>query len=564
MSSSKQQSTSGKKGFSCTCLALQITCYCCYPKAARGELRRLQNPIEAAMNDLPERAFERILSELSMRDRLSCRAVSRAWRKKFDFKVQSLCFSTISRERIYEKARLAGGVFARNFLRSSRSASFFCTFRRTVLSNLKHLRLCDLRFNVEKESALGASLSELRQLEELSITRLVVHISEGYHVNSYGMLKLDPKILVVLGGDAVLELRLPMLQSIQLEYLESIERVILDTPKLKRIKLLRASSRVGFLAFKRPMSVGIVHCGSVERADIDELTSIALNELKNLKYIYYKPRSNSRLIDPTLLSNLRQLKEFHLANGRNLKELFEQKQRYGRRDLKIFYCGLLLDGPDHRSFTHSNIIARLAADRWSELADEIPFHRSLHYSDIESVPAERAFELLFRFTDLDVLEINVPVQDIERFLGFLSRFANVVYLKFWHAQPELFDRLPGHCAVQRLEIDKIRPGFTLDFLFRLKDLLYFKVDHSIDAKSIRKAFEQLKYLLALDFRYDKNEIRFRRHCPNLFEVSIGERLLRVPHVNAAIELVMRNSRWSGKKEEEGSRQAESATNQIEN
>lgn len=47
-----------------------------------------------------------------------------------------------------------------------------------------------------------------------------------------------------------------------------------------------------------------------------------------------------------LLSDLQQLKEVYLECGDSVLELFEQKRRCDRADLKIYSYGLLLNGAD--------------------------------------------------------------------------------------------------------------------------------------------------------------------------------------------------------------------------
>ena len=98
------------------------------------------------MDDLPELPFEQVLSYLSLEDLLKSRAVSRAWYNRIDnFKVKSLCFSNLPSGFIDGKSRLVSGVFVQNFISSTRFECFFGTFGQSILYNLKHLRLCELR-----------------------------------------------------------------------------------------------------------------------------------------------------------------------------------------------------------------------------------------------------------------------------------------------------------------------------------------------------------------------------------------------------------------------------------
>ena len=212
---------------------------------------------------------------------------------------------------------------------------------------------------------------------------------------------------------------------------------------------------------------------------------------------------------------------------------------------------MLLDGPDDPAMLSGldnfgeKTFAHLAANP-SRLADEIPFCRRLRYKDIESVAPELAINIVKRFTylvSLAVLNVDRPVEDIARFREFLSCFDNIAELKFWCDQPQdLFDLLPD-CAVQKLKIRNEHSGLCLGFLLRLKSLIDFKLSHSIDAESVRKAFEELEFLSIFGFSYAGKEIRIRKHCPKLFKVSIDARSADVPDLNAALRFIAQNTQW---------------------
>ena len=81
------------------------------------------------MDDLPELAFEKILSYLSLEDRIKSRAVSRRWYTKINsFKAKSLCYSERPIGFIWSMDRFVGNECALNFISSPRLDSFFSTF----------------------------------------------------------------------------------------------------------------------------------------------------------------------------------------------------------------------------------------------------------------------------------------------------------------------------------------------------------------------------------------------------------------------------------------------------
>ena len=455
------------------------------------------------MDDLPELPFEKILGYLSLEDRLKLRAVSRSCHIKIDHhRVKSLCYSERPSGFIWGKSRWVSGACAQNFISSTRFESFFNAFGRSVLSNLKHLRLCDLSLDLENKTAFSRILKSFGQLEELDIIR------------------------AQFDWDRILKLNLPMLTSIQLEGLCGMKKLTLDTPRLQIVKLQ-----------DRLLTLDIVHGESVERLIIWDITKMTQKRLKNLKYLH---AGNLQRWDSTFLFSLEQLKEIHLNSYWNVSKLFNQKQRYRRADLKIFYFGLHLNGPDDPAIHFLNGFNeeafRRLANNSSRLADVIPFCDTLYYEHIECVALESAINILNRFVDLNKIIVDNPVQDIQRFLDLLKNLDNILDLQFSCEQPqELFDRLPEHSAVQRLMIDCGVLDFQ--FLFRLKHLVYLEVRCHFYAKLIRKAFKELPFLSWFKFKYLNKVITIEIDHPKQFRVLDYFSVTTVSNINAVIQLI---------------------------
>ena len=427
------------------------------------------------MDDLPELPFEQVLSYLSLEDRLKARAVSRRWYHKINsHRVESLCYSRRPAGFILGKSRLVHGVFTRNFISSPQFLSFFNTFGPTILSNLKHLRLCHLDFEQLNRTEFARVLNSLVQLEELGLF--------GNH-NFYSLQQAEPS------PDYNLELNLPMLTSIHLEELCEIEKLTVDAPRLRKVKLCRSS-----LA-----ELVIVHGESIETLLADFFQVIKVTNLKNLKYLLVKWLFG---IESTFLSGLDRLQVVHTISP--VRELLEQKKRYGRTDLKIYRWGLLLNGRDDtgtRSFPDSlneEVLVHLAENS-SRLADDIPLYDVLEYSPIRSVRPKVTIDIVSRFTDLHQIYTG-HVEDIERFLNFLENLNTSVLFFYEDQSQDLFDRLPEHSAVQKLYVFSEVSDF--EFLRRLKDLIYLYLECSIDLELIRRLFEELPFLLGIRFKYN--------------------------------------------------------------
>ena len=465
------------------------------------------------MEHLPELPFELILSHLSLKDRLKARAVSRSWYHKIDsFRVKSLCYSQRPSGFIYGKERLVSGAFARNFISSTRFASFFDTFGRTLLSNLKHLRLCDL--NIERtidEIAFISSLSSFGRLEELDLIRF----------NGSGMV--------------MFQLNLLALQSIRLEKLRGIEQLTLNAPRLKKVKLVDCDY----------LRLSLVHLDSVE--SVNEKFPIGINKWKNLKHLHIQ---NCRTIGSTFLISMKRLQEIHLENRDNLQQLFQLKRQQKRTDLKIFYCGLLLDGPDVPMSSGLDCFSEDAfvhlAENPSRLADEIPFYRRLDYAGIERVAPGSEMNVLKRFTDLTIFNVSKPVQDIERFLVLLKNFDSISELKFLCDQPqELFDRLPEYCAVQRLKI--CRPVSDLKFLLRLKNLTHFDVDRTPQndadsaTKFVRSVFKELQFVSFFKFQINNKLFKIEIDDQNRIYIAHDGNIANAIDLDSSITFINRKA-----------------------
>ena len=470
-----------------------------------------------SIDDLPELPFEQILNQLSLEDRLKSRAVSRSWRKKFDsYPVESLCYSTCPLGFIEGNGLLVSGAFACNFISSTRFESFFNAFGRSILSNLKHLRLYGLDLNNKVNATLNVTLAPT--------------------LNSFG--QLEELVLFSFDGSSSnidLELNLPMLTSLQLESVCAIKKLTLNTPRLKQVQL-------GYCASLR-LAIG----DSVERLITQDLAYTAMENLKNLKNLYLGPCS---AIDPKLLSGLEQLKEFHLFHSVQAKEIFEQKQRYGHTDLKIYLCGLLLNGPDDPAidtlFAELNEEAiAILAEHPSRLTKEIPFLNSIPYPAIERIDPEVAIDLLSKFTDLDRITVDRPIQDIERFLDLLKNLSiSELEFLFGCDQPQdLLNRLPKYCAVQKLVICDAPSDF--DFLFTMNHLISLHVACSIDIVFMRKLLKELPYLSQFKFLYNNKRtgIRIDRKWSRAerFAVLDGLEWRDVPDLEGAIQFIVENT-----------------------
>ena len=130
--------------------------------------------------------------------------------------------------------------------------------------------------------------------------------------------------------DLEMSLDLPMLSQLWLEKIYEIDQLTLDMPRLQTVK---------FVDCPFYLWLDIIHGGSIKKLITSNIDRMEVDQLTNLKSLYI---GEDRKFDSALLSNLEQLKKIHLMNRNNVEELYQQKKRYGRGDLKIYLFGLLL------------------------------------------------------------------------------------------------------------------------------------------------------------------------------------------------------------------------------
>ena len=471
------------------------------------------------MDDLPELPFEKVLSYLSLEEVIKLRAVSRSCLWKIDnYKVKHLCYTRVPIGHIVKKHRWISGAFAQNFIVSIRFESFFKTFGRSILSHLRHLRLYDPDLHAGSPAAFTDALESFVQLEELDL------IGKWILGRDYKRRQLK------------LNLNLRLLKSVQIDQVLGIEKVTLDAPVLKKVKIGGLRSR---------LFLDLVHGESVESLLIDRMSYLKVESLKNLKTIYIGPYAE---IDFPLLFSLEQLKIIHLTGYYDFGELFDLKQRHGRVDLQFYRLGYLLSGPDDPMIEsyfddiHGPSF-RYLAENPSRMADPMPFWSAVSYKVIEHMDPQLQANIFSQLTDLDCLVLDWPVQDIDRFLSFLQNFSRIETLEILCDQPQaLFDRLPEHSCLQKLNILVMLSDFK--FLVRLKSLVDFNLSVPIDIEFIRMVLEELPFLEHFVFKYPKAlfQIGIPIETPKRFEVYFDGRkkMINTRDLNTVIQFIEQN------------------------
>ena len=198
------------------------------------------------------------------------------------------------------------------------------------------------------------------------------------------------------------------------------------------------------------------------------------------------------------------------------------------------------------------------------LAKQIPFSYNLickdpPYFSQELIPSISETSILKRFIDLSsiiVFDLGHPDypghlrQDIERFLKNLDniRDLRVSYRRNYHKnqQQVLLDQLPDYCPLlQKLHIP--RSPFNFRFLFRLKHLIQLNVESSVDMKSLRTIYQELKFLWKFHFRYFNISISIEvEHHPKRFKVLAQNEKTQASDIDSAIQFILEKAKREAK------------------
>lgn len=466
----------------------------------------------AQMGDylVPNVAFKQILSHLSLKDLIELRGVSKnLYSMISNFRVTDLCCSDRSIGFIHQKSRWLAGAFGRNLIiGSARLEPLFEALGQSVLSNLNHLRLCDLRVDTPKLPAFVRTISLFKQLKELDIIRFDLQVESDLNLN------------------------LPLLNSIQLEKVFGISHLTVDAPKLKNVKLVDNSLL---------LRVGLAQPESVEKLIIDDFGRMDVKELKYLAYLYCPDYPET---DSTMLSTLEHLKEIHLQSEKRVAHFFEPKQACNRVDFKIYLRGLRLDAPNDpaiikltKRLKKTEIPGYLVANQ-SRLAEIIPIMRVVFYSGIERLDSRAQTDLLKRYTDLNRIWLDKRVQDVGRLFDLLDNCGVSELWTFYQPQ-NLFDQLPDRRTLQSLQIQ--RKVSNLAFLARLTQLneLNISGDCPIDIETIRTVLLELQFLQAFTcYHAGKLVAVLIDQHPKKFNVSVWSQAKVAFDVDAVLQFIL--------------------------
>lgn len=315
------------------------------------------------------------------------------------------------------------------------------------------------------------------------------------------------------------DLNLPKLRILSLCYVKLPSRLIISTPKLEKLRFY-ASYRSAELKFNHPESVKLVECSvfkdylksfvNLEYLYCDQLKDAGdflagFSKLKQIQFNYKEDQQKQI----EFISNPDQ----RLFDDSEFDKLIKQKRQLKRNDLIVYYAGI--DFGDElpareqiyeltpfdqigRALNNVNII-RFYSDNQQNLADVLPFIKTVDYNDFEDYFGKINFDhLCKKLVGLEKVKISKKVNDVAQLIEFLKvcdRF-HVLSINADSLSQDFFDeQLPLACPNIDFLVLKNSDKLDLKFLLKLNRLGTLDTRETfVDASCTKKLFKKFKYL----------------------------------------------------------------------
>ena len=275
--------------------------------------------------------------------------------------------------------------------------------------------------------------------------------------------------------------------------------ITFNTPRLTRVRILSADDRGA--TFNHPES--IKHFEILTYQDY-------IRTFSNLEYLYVR---EIEWLENDFLLKLPLLKEIHLSVGdQAFGQLLKQKQKLGRKQLKIYYLGSeLTDLPDELDENHSVAINEYTIGFYEttnleQFADVLPFIRKLNYSALEYANLnDGALRCLVKkLVNLNNVVVNQKVKNANLFIDAFTGCNAIEMLdigSFCFKQGFYDTMIYRLFPTLSFFVIRNHPNLNYDFLLKFSNLEHVYISHESSDELIRKLFN----------RYSSLSFHFTRH-----------------------------------------------------
>ena len=316
-------------------------------------------------------------------------------------------------------------------------------------------------------------------------------------------------------------LNLDFLKILSIEESELINILVLNLPKLNKLKINLFKAYKCKLVFKHPESIELIECPRYLGF---------IKSFFNLKILYIERLVNSNL--DLLLTRNKKLLEIHFSGDEEtFHNLRKQKELLKMTKLKIYYLSTNLTNCDNLSnynLTNFGIhidesTIEFYVQNFNRLANIMPFVKFINYNCLENNFKRIPRNLINKFVNFYQLEVTSSIKDLDQFKIFLNdcEYINRIFINSSELNNEFFNYLP-QCSpnLKCLEI-KNKKNLNFQFLLKFKSLDAFFTDQNLPITLIKELFDKFKikyFSFYLQSPLFLAEITFKDNCK--FQLSI--------------------------------------------
>jgi len=473
--------------------------------------------------DLPVELYYEIFTQhLPIRDLFNCRLVCKRW---------YAIISTI---------KLRNLVIAEDEYKFTLNRKWFGTDESRKMNEIDtlHTILCpNLSSSIQIESQLKSYLfSGIKQLFIHSNYLSFKSSDLGDCLNHFT--KLETLEILNLELQSESRLCLPNLKVLNISVRGDL--FVLDTPKLETVKIqfLNCIDNIKF-----------IYPQQIRHAEFQEKRKL-LRKFSNLEYLYCK---RFEAIEDNFLMNYPKLKQIHFdGNDQVFAKLKSQKERFHKKDLKIYFLGVHFDNlPQYSSaYNHSDLYeknVKLLADNYgkNKIANVLPFVERINYNIYEENFKELPKDLVRRFVNLEQVTVTNKVNDQQKFTNFLKVCSNFSILKLNNSSLDSFfytNRLPECCpSLTSLTIkDENVEELDFDFLFRLSYLINLITNKQLSIDFVYDLFTKLKHFEQIWFSHLNDKVRIVTNENRLLRLFINEKETQFYNIDEMFDFMRNN------------------------
>ena len=426
------------------------------------------------MERIPPEIIAIVLGFLSVRDKRRCRLVSKRFKSIVDSHVKVNRLTALGPN----STEFSKNWFFSNLPNDERDLVFvqmrFLHGQVNELPAFSRLRCLFISFeDSDQELSFESGLNQLKQLKELNIhsTRLVERSTLS-------------------------------LSQLEILSLESVSGSIkLDTPLLSAFK---SDQKLKYYQFVYPHKIKylvVSHDAGVEQF-------VNLENLLSSSYSFFRPETLHRL------TKLKQLQAFRQASADGEYDdlaifdlVYQEKQRLGLNDLKMFVSGLEYDY--YLNAFHHEDESYMIIENWycANSIQVLPFVKRLDYGDllqvfVNGIPGNLLTKLP-NIQEVSCLDGPIEVDDFFRFLKNCKSLNSLTLDCKSFTDQHHYDRLPDLCqklTFLHLIVDK-SIAINFNFILSFKFLCGLVLKRELSYELVESLFTRLRTFKLLNFIY---------------------------------------------------------------